>query len=254
MPPLIETTRLMRVYRLGGETVTALNEVSLSIGEGEFVAVMGPSGSGKSTFMNVIGCLDRPDGGQYRLDGEEVSVLDADALANVRNRKLGFVFQQFHLLDRLDALANVELPMLYAGADRRARRARAAEALARVGLAERMRHRPTQLSGGQQQRVAVARALVNRPRILLADEPTGALDSRTSLELMALFQELNRDGMTVVIVTHEPEVARFASRLVRFRDGRVLSDQRQTPVDAIAALAAPIAEPADEAVEDGVAA
>lgn len=254
MPPLIETTRLMRVYRLGGETVTALNEVSLSIGEGEFVAVMGPSGSGKSTFMNVIGCLDRPDGGQYRLDGEEISSLDADALANVRNRKLGFVFQQFHLLDRLDALANVELPMLYAGADRRARRARAAEALARVGLAERMRHRPTQLSGGQQQRVAVARALVNRPRILLADEPTGALDSRTSLELMALFQELNRDGMTVVIVTHEPEVARFASRLVRFRDGRVLSDQRQTPVDAIAALAAPIAEPADEAVEDGVAA
>jgi putative ABC transport system ATP-binding protein len=242
--PLIETRELTRLYHLGGETVTALIDVSLAIQEGDFVAVMGPSGSGKSTFMNVIGCLDRPTSGGYALDGEETSRLDADQLAVVRNRKLGFVFQQFHLLDRLDALSNVELPMMYAGADRRTRRERAVEALTRVGLGERIHHRPTQLSGGQQQRVAVARALVNRPRVLLADEPTGALDSRTSLELIALFQELNRDGVTVVIVTHEPEVARFASRLIRFRDGRVLSDKRQQPADAGAELVAVVSAPA----------
>ncbi|MBX6425161.1 MAG: ABC transporter ATP-binding protein [Variibacter sp.] len=245
MAPLIETQKLTRLYRLGDETVTALADVSLTVDAGEFVAVMGPSGSGKSTFMNVVGCLDRPTSGSYRLDGEEVSRLDADRLAAVRNRKIGFVFQQFHLLDRLDALSNVELPLIYAGADRRGRRERAAEALRRVGLGDRLHHRPTQLSGGQQQRVAVARALVNGPKVLLADEPTGALDSRTSLELMALFQELNREGVTVVIVTHEPDVARFAARVVRFRDGCVLSDARQRPADAAAELAALSAEKAE---------
>jgi putative ABC transport system ATP-binding protein len=236
--PLIETEQLARVYRLGDEAVHALREVTLSVAAGEFTAIMGPSGSGKSTFMNVIGCLDRPTSGSYRLDGNEVSGMSPDALAAVRNRKIGFVFQQFNLLERLDALGNVELATIYAGEDRRRRREKAAAALTRVGLAERLHHRPTQLSGGQQQRVAIARALVNAPRLLLADEPTGALDSRTSLELMGLFQELNREGATVVVVTHEPDVARFASRLVRFRDGRVLSDRRQRPVNAAAELVA----------------
>jgi putative ABC transport system ATP-binding protein len=237
--PLIDTEQLTRVYRLGDEVVPALREVTLSVAAGEFTAIMGPSGSGKSTFMNVLGCLDRPTSGTYRLDGERVSGLTADTLAALRNRKIGFVFQQFNLLDRLDALGNVELAMIYAAENRRRRRDKAAAALTRVGLAERLHHRPTQLSGGQQQRVAIARALANAPRVLLADEPTGALDSRTALELMALFQELNREGTTVVVVTHEPDVARFASRLVRFRDGLVLSDARQRPVDAAALVARP---------------
>jgi putative ABC transport system ATP-binding protein len=241
--PLIETENLTRLYQLGGETVTALDGVSVSVDEGEFVAVMGPSGSGKSTFMNVVGCLDKPTSGSYRLDGELVSTLNGDALAAVRNRKIGFVFQQFHLLDRLDALANAELPMVYAETDRAARKTKAIAALKRVGLGERIHHRPTQLSGGQQQRVAVARALVNNPKMLLADEPTGALDSRTSVELMALFQELNRDGATVVIVTHEPDIAAYAGRLIRFLDGQVLSDRRQTPVDAAARLAELMKQP-----------
>jgi putative ABC transport system ATP-binding protein len=236
--PLIEAEQVTRVYWLGGEAVQVLREVTLSVAAGEFTAIMGPSGSGKSTFMNVLGCLDRPTSGSYRLDGEKVSGMSPDALAAVRNRKVGFVFQQFNLLERLDALGNVELAMIYAAEDRRRRRDKAAAALTRVGLAERLHHRPTQLSGGQQQRVAIARALVNTPKLLLADEPTGALDSRTSLELMALFQELNREGTTVVIVTHDPDVARFASRLVRLRDGRVLSDRRQRPVDAVVELAA----------------
>jgi putative ABC transport system ATP-binding protein len=236
--PLIEAEQLTRVYWLGGEAVHVLREVTLSVAVGEFTAIMGPSGSGKSTFMNVLGCLDRPTSGSYRLDGEKVSGMSPDALAAVRNRKVGFVFQQFNLLERLDALGNVELAMIYAAEDRRRRRNKAAAVLTRVGLAERLHHRPTELSGGQQQRVAIARALVNTPRLLLADEPTGALDSRTSLELMALFQELNREGTTVVIVTHDPDVARFASRLVRFRDGRVLSDRQQRPVDAVVELAA----------------
>jgi putative ABC transport system ATP-binding protein len=236
--PLIETEQLTRVYRLGDEAVHALREVTLSVAAGEFTAIMGPSGSGKSTVMNVIGCLDRPTSGSYRLDGKEVSGMSPDALAAVRNRNIGFVFQQFDLLERLDALGNVELAAIYAGEDRRRRREKAAAALTRVGLAERLHHRPTQLSGGQQQRVAIARALVNAPRLLLADEPTGALDSRTSLELMGLFQELNREGTTVIVVTHEPDVARFASRLVRFRDGRVLSDRRQRPINAAAELVA----------------
>ena len=229
---LIEIEKLTRLYHLGDETVHALLDVDLKVETGEFVAVMGPSGSGKSTFMNVVGCLDRPTSGTYRLDGETVSAMNADALADVRNRKLGFVFQQFHLLDRLDAMGNVELPMIYAGEDRAVRRQKAAAALRRVGLGERVHHRPTQLSGGQQQRVAIARALVNAPKMLLADEPTGALDSKTSVELMALFQQLNRDGTTIVVVTHEPDVARYAARLVRFKDGRVLSDAKQRPADA----------------------
>jgi putative ABC transport system ATP-binding protein len=235
--PLIETEKLTRLYRLGGETVHALQDVSLSIEAGDFVAVMGPSGSGKSTFMNVIGCLDRPTSGVYRLDGETISSLGGDALAAVRNRKIGFVFQQFHLLDRLDARANVELPMLYAGIDPAVRRERAAAALRRVGLGSRIHHRPTQLSGGQQQRVAVARAIVNEPKILLADEPTGALDSKTSIELMALFQELNRDGVTICLVTHEVDIAAYAKRVIRFLDGRAVSDVRQTSESAADHLA-----------------
>jgi len=234
--PLIATTDLARHYTLGDQVVTALAGVSVAVEEGEFVAVMGPSGSGKSTFMNLVGCLDRPTAGRYVLDGQEVSAMSADALADVRNRKIGFVFQQFNLLDRQDALANVALPMVYAGVARRERKKRAEEALAKVGLAERVHHLPTQLSGGQQQRVAIARALVNSPKVLLADEPTGALDSRTSLEIMALFQDLNRQGMTVLVVTHEPDVASFAGRVVRFRDGKVLSDTRQAPLDAARAL------------------
>jgi putative ABC transport system ATP-binding protein len=236
--PLIEAEQLTRVYWLGGEAVHVLREVTLSVEVGEFAAIMGPSGSGKSTLMHVLGCLDRPTSGSYRLDGETVSGMSPDALAAARNRKVGFVFQQFNLLERLDALGNVELAMIYAAEGRRRRRNKAAAALTRVGLAERLHHRPTQLSGGQQQRVAIARALVNAPRLLLADEPTGALDSRTSLELMALFQELNREGTTVVIVTHDPDVARFASRLVRLCDGRVLSDSWQRPVDAVVELGA----------------
>jgi putative ABC transport system ATP-binding protein len=236
--PLISVRELIRIYKMGEETVTALGGVSVDVAEGEFVAVMGPSGSGKSTFMNIVGCLDRPDGGTYRLAGEEVSSLSPDALAGVRSRRIGFVFQQFNLLERTDALGNVMLPMLYASSDRRERRRRAEVALARVGLADRMGHTPLQLSGGQQQRVAIARALVNTPSILLADEPTGALDSRTSLDIMALFQQLNREGMTVLVVTHEQDVADFAGRVVRFRDGKVLSDRKQQPKQAAEALAA----------------
>ena len=229
---LIEARDLRRVYELDAGRVVALDAVSLDIEKGDFVAVMGPSGSGKSTFMNLIGCLDKPTGGHYRLAATSVESLDADGLARLRNREIGFVFQQFNLLPRIDALSNVELPMIYAGFDRRTRRERALHALGRVGLAERAHHRPTQLSGGQQQRVAIARALVNSPSLLLADEPTGALDSRTANEIMALFQELNREGVTIVVVTHDAEVGRHARRLVRFRDGSVIEDQRQTPVDA----------------------
>jgi putative ABC transport system ATP-binding protein len=235
-PSLIEVRDLRRTYTMGDEVVTALAGVSLDIAEGEFVAVMGPSGSGKSTFMNLIGCLDKSNSGAYRLAGEEVSSLSADALAGVRSRRIGFVFQQFNLLERTDAVGNVALPMIYASSDRKERRRKAETALARVGLADRMGHTPLQLSGGQQQRVAIARALVNNPKILLADEPTGALDSRTSLDIMALFQQLNREGMTVLVVTHEQDVADFAKRVVRFRDGKVISDKTQEPRDAAEAL------------------
>jgi putative ABC transport system ATP-binding protein len=232
---------------MGGQAVRALRRVFVTVVRGDFVAVMGPSGSGKSTFMNLIGCLDSPSKGEYLLDGEPVAGLSTDRLAELRNRKIGFVFQSFNLLPRVDALHNVCLPMVYGGYHKRERDQRGREALARVGLADRMDHRPSQLSGGQQQRVAIARALVNRPILILADEPTGALDSRTSLEIMALFQELNRDGMTVVVVTHEPDVATFASRLIRFRDGKMVDDRRQTPADAAVMLAAVPPENASEA-------
>jgi putative ABC transport system ATP-binding protein len=238
MMALIETRGLKRVYNLDAGRVVALDHVDLDIDKGDFVAVMGPSGSGKSTFMNLIGCLDRATEGQYSLGGMAVETLNADGLASLRNRQIGFVFQQFNLLPRLDAIANVELPMIYAGIERKARRAHALEALGRVGLADRAHHRPMQLSGGQQQRVAIARALVNNPSLLLADEPTGALDSRTATEILALFQELNREGATVVLVTHDADVARHASRLVRFKDGRVTDDTRQIAVSARMAEAA----------------
>jgi putative ABC transport system ATP-binding protein len=227
---LIETRDLSRTYDLDAGRVVALDRVSLSIEAGEFVAVMGPSGSGKSTFMNLVGCLDRPTHGAYRLNGTPVETLDANGLAALRNREIGFVFQQFNLLPRTDALGNVELPMVYAGVDAKTRKVRARGALDRVGLGDRWHHRPMQLSGGQQQRVAIARALVNAPSLLLADEPTGALDSRTAIEILALFQELNAEGVTVVLVTHDADVARHAKRLVRFKDGRVLEDVRQEPL------------------------
>jgi putative ABC transport system ATP-binding protein len=230
---LIETSKVSKVYRMGDVEVHALREVSINISEGESVAVMGPSGSGKSTLMNILGCLDRPSSGGYWLAGEEVSQLDRNALAGMRNRTLGFVFQSFNLLSRTSALENVELPLLYAGVSARERHTRAREALARVGLADRMHHHPNQMSGGQQQRVAVARALVTRPRLMVADEPTGNLDSRTSVEIMALFQELGRSGITLLLVTHEPDIARYASRVVVMHDGRVQSDQRQTPLQAV---------------------
>jgi putative ABC transport system ATP-binding protein len=245
MAALIETEGLTRLYPAGEGVVAALQDVTLTLEAGEFVAAMGPSGSGKSTFLNLVGCLDRPTRGSYRLAGEDTGALSADRLAELRSRRLGFVFQSFHLLSRVDALGNVELPMVYRGVKRRARRERAAEALRLVGLGARMGHRPTQLSGGQQQRVAIARALVNGPDLLLADEPTGALDSRTGLEIMALFQELHRAGVAVLMVTHDAEVAAFAERVLRFRDGRLVADTRQVPRDAAVALAAlPAAEEA----------
>ena len=234
---LIQTHDLVKVYGMGDTDVHALQRVSLAIDEGEFVAVMGPSGSGKSTFMNILGCLDVPTSGHYTFDGQAIGRLSADALAALRNRKIGFVFQQFNLLPRTTAAENVELPLLYAGVTANERRERALGQLERVGLVERAHHHPSQLSGGQQQRVAIARALVNRPRLILADEPTGALDSTTSIEVMALLQSLNRSGITIVLVTHEHDVAAFASRLITFRDGHVLSDTRNAPLDAEHALA-----------------
>ncbi|WP_283657352.1 ABC transporter ATP-binding protein [Paenibacillus sp. RC343] len=216
------------MYEVGGQEIQALRSVNLSINEGEFVAIMGPSGSGKSTMMNVIGCLDHPDTGKYYLDG--YSILDAreNELSEIRNQKLGFVFQKFYLLPRTTALANVELPMMYAGIPAKERRERAVEALRSVGLAERMYNKPNELSGGQQQRVSIARALVNNPVILLADEPTGALDTKTSIEIMELFQGLNELGKTIVLVTHELEIAEYAKRLISFRDGNIERDEQIT--------------------------
>jgi len=227
---LIRTTDLVKEYLVGEQIVAALRGVTVSIQKNEFVAVMGPSGSGKSTFMNLIGCLDSPTRGEYVLAGEKISALSGDALAAIRNKRIGFVFQQFNLLPRTSALDNVELPLLYAGVPAAERHERAKMRLAQVGLADRMHHHPAQLSGGQQQRVAIARALVNNPVLILADEPTGALDSRTSVEVMALLQKLNRDGMTVVMVTHEQDIAAFARRNIHFRDGLVVEDH---PVEKI---------------------
>ncbi|MHB0880733.1 ABC transporter ATP-binding protein [Paenibacillus sp. SEL1] len=222
---VIEIKELKKIYEVGGQEIQALRGVDLSISEGEFVAIMGPSGSGKSTMMNVIGCLDHPDTGKYYLDG--YSILDAreNELSEIRNQKLGFVFQKFYLLPRTTALANVELPMMYAGIPAKERRERAVEALRSVGLAGRMYNKPNELSGGQQQRVSIARALVNNPVILLADEPTGALDTKTSVEIMELFQGLNEQGKTIVLVTHELEIAEYAKRLISFRDGNIERDE-----------------------------
>ncbi|MCP3063182.1 ABC transporter ATP-binding protein [Myxococcus sp. K38C18041901] len=232
-PPLVELRAVSKVYRTGDVEVRALRGVDLTVQPGELVSVMGTSGSGKSTLMNILGCLDKPTQGHYLLDGQDVSRLDRDGLARVRNRTLGFVFQSFNLLARTSALENVELPLLYAGVGARERHARARDALTRVGLGERLEHHPKQLSGGQQQRVAIARALVGRPRLILADEPTGNLDSRTSVEVMALFQQLQREGLTLVVVTHEPDIAAYTGRVVVVRDGRIVSDKRQTPQAAV---------------------
>jgi putative ABC transport system ATP-binding protein len=218
--PVVVLRDVTKVYRLGDTEIRALNGISVEIARGEFVAIMGASGSGKSTLLNVIGCLDRPDGGQYLLDGEDVSRLGSDALARIRNRKLGFVFQNFNLLARTAAIENVELPLLYGQRFSRAERhAKALALLRRVGLGERVRHHPSQLSGGQQQRVAIARALVNDPALVLADEPTGNLDSKSGAEIMAVFQELHAGGITVALVTHEDDIARYAQRVIHMRDG-----------------------------------
>ena len=238
--PVIELDDVDKVYQTGEVAVHAVRGVSLQVLPGEFVAVMGASGSGKSTLMNVIGCLDRPTAGHYRLDGEEVGTLTKSELSRVRNQRLGFVFQGFNLLSRTSALENVELPLLYSphGHGRRELRRRSLAALERVGLAERAEHHPSQLSGGQQQRVAIARALVNEPALLLADEPTGNLDTRTSLEIMAIFQELNRKGMTILMVTHEPDIAQYCLRQIVMRDGRVISDRPvENRLDAATELA-----------------
>jgi putative ABC transport system ATP-binding protein len=229
--PLIAVESLTKTYLLGDEELRALDDVSMSVEEGEFMAVMGASGSGKSTLMNILGCLDRPTSGSYRLAGRDVSRMTSSELAEIRNELLGFVFQNFNLLTRTSALENVELPLVYAGVSRTERRSRAKAVLERMGLGDRLHHHPGQLSGGQQQRVAIARAIVNRPRLLFADEPTGNLDSKTSLSVMALLRQLSEEGLTIMYVTHDAEVARYASRVVVMRDGRLVSDSRQVPVN-----------------------
>ncbi len=266
--PVIRIRDLYRIYRMGGSEVRALDGISLDVHRGEFVAIMGPSGSGKSTLMNIVGCLDRPTVGSYVLDGVEISNLDRDRRAEIRNDKIGFVFQNFNLLARTNALENVELPLLYSAKTDLTdaeRRARARRCLERVGLAERWDHTSAQLSGGQQQRVAIARSLVNDPAILLADEPTGNLDSRTSEEVIAIFQALNEEGRTVVLITHDTEIAEFAQRIVAFRDGKIITDHQVadrrravpgsfedaapaagTPASPPAPPAAAAAEPVDE--------
>jgi putative ABC transport system ATP-binding protein len=231
---LIELDQVTKVYEMGDQKVNALAGVSVKIEQSDLVAIMGASGSGKSTMMNVLGCLDRPTTGAYRLEGQDVSKHSRAELAHVRNRTIGFVFQSFNLLSRTSALENVELPLLYAGTGRAEREKRAAEALIRVGLGERLDHMPNQLSGGQQQRVAIARALVNRPRLLLADEPTGALDSKTTVEVMQLLASLHKEGITVVLVTHEPDVAKWARRVLVMKDGLLVSDTVQEPLQGAA--------------------
>jgi putative ABC transport system ATP-binding protein len=239
---LIRLHQISRRYQMGTETIHALREVSLEIQRGEYVAIMGPSGSGKSTLMNLIGCLDTPTGGEYELNGVQVSQMDDNELAEVRNKEIGFIFQTFNLLPRSDALRNVELPMIYKGVPSDERRELALEALKNVGLGDRVHHKPNELSGGQRQRVAVARALVNRPSILLADEPTGNLDSKTGAEILALFKELSSTGNTIIVVTHEEDVARHARRIIRIRDGLIASDEIVTAESAAAraAMTAPV--------------
>lgn len=229
MRPVVEVQELRKLYDLEGQAITALDGIDLTIAPGEFVAVMGPSGSGKSTFMHLVGLLDRPTAGRYLLEGDDVSQLDGDARADIRNRRLGFVFQSYNLLPRTSAIENVELPMVYAGVAEAQRRRVALEKMERVGVAHLRDHHSNQMSGGQQQRVAIARSLVNDPSLILADEPTGALDSKSADDVMQLFTSLNeRSGITIMLVTHEPDVATFAKRLVTFRDGRILSDATQT--------------------------
>lgn len=235
--PVIRVVNLSKIYSMGKTRVQALRGVSLDIRRGEFVAIMGPSGSGKSTFMNLLGCLDTPSGGEYFLNNHLVSKLSPDALADIRNRMIGFVFQGFNLLSRSSALQNVELPLLYSGQSAAERKHRAKRSLELVGLGNRLQHHPNELSGGQQQRVAIARALVNRPAIVMADEPTGNLDSKTSLEIMALLQSLNQQGLTVVLVTHEPDIANYASRHIHFKDGSIVQEaNNQLPRTAIVDL------------------
>jgi putative ABC transport system ATP-binding protein len=224
---LIRLHKISRRYQMGAETIHALREVSLEIQRGEYVAIMGPSGSGKSTLMNLIGCLDTPSAGEYELNGIQVSQMDDNRLAEIRNKEIGFIFQTFNLLPRSDALRNVELPLIYSGMPSEERREVALESLRKVGLADRVHHRPNELSGGQRQRVAVARALVNRPSILLADEPTGNLDTKTGVEILALFAELSKQGNTIIVVTHEEDIAKHARRILRIRDGLIASDEQQ---------------------------
>jgi putative ABC transport system ATP-binding protein len=240
MAELVEVDNLVKTYKMGDVTVHALRGVSLTIPKGMFVAIMGPSGSGKSTFMNILGCLDKPSAGSYKLDGVETGRLDRDQLAEIRNKKIGFVFQNFNLLARTSALENVELPLLYNGRSNQDGKERALAALHSVGLAGREHHHPNQLSGGQQQRVAIARSLINDPQIIMADEPTGALDSRTSVEIMGIFQRLNREkGISIIVVTHEPDIASYANRIIVFKDGRLKSDRIvDAPRDAQAELEA----------------
>ena len=228
--PLIQLTDISKIYQMGDMEVRALDGVSMAIPRGEYLAIMGPSGSGKSTMMNIIGCLDTPTGGTYELNGKLASAMSDDALAQIRNEEIGFVFQTFNLLARTTALQNVELPLIYAGDTPSERHTKAQQALENVGLGTRSDHMPNQLSGGQRQRVAIARALVNEPSILLADEPTGALDSKTSIEIMALFEELYQRGNTIIIVTHEEDIARHAHRIVKLRDGKIIHDEPNTPI------------------------